>query len=91
VAAMLDKCANLGCPEEFRSLRRGRLFVMDTAPRSLCAASPTVRRKPHKLEYFWLCAECCKSKRVVADVNHHIIVASMERDEKGRGPTISDH
>ena len=73
---MLSKCANPDCPEQFRSLRYGRLFVLDTAQPNLEATVP-IRRRPQRLEYFWLCDRCCKSKRVIADVNHRIVVARI--------------
>ncbi len=72
---MLNKCANPDCPEQFRSLRQGRLFVMDTAPQPILEMTVAVRRKPERLEYFWLCHRCCKSQRIIADANHRIIVA----------------
>jgi len=79
---MLSKCANPGCPQQFHSLRQGRLFVLETTPRSPLKAAQT-RHKPERLEYFWLCNRCCKSKRVIADVNRRIVVASTESDNDG--------
>jgi len=75
---MLSKCANPSCREEYRSLRQGRLFVLDTTPRPSLEMTNRGRRTPERLEYFWLCSRCCRSKRVIADVNHRIVVASIE-------------
>ena len=60
---MLHKCANPACPSVFRSLSRGKLFLLEmehsgTAP-GLC---PTNRRErlARRVERYWLC-DCCSS------------------------------
>lgn len=72
---MLTKCANPNCREEFRSLRSGRLFVAEPKTHTRGATTATGRRG--KLEYFWLCAACCKSMRVSVDHDHHVVVTSL--------------
>ena len=58
---MLSKCANPVCTTPFHYLRDGKLFQIDTAhggPQMvgpLLAAGP---KQPHRIEFFWLCAEC---------------------------------
>jgi len=74
---MLSKCANPDCAERFHSLRRGRLFVMDTAAKARGGATLPARRSAKKLEYFWLCDNCCRFRRVVADVNDRIAVVCI--------------
>jgi hypothetical protein len=59
---MLHKCANPACPHVFRSLRHGKLFLLQTvhAAGSL-PNSPTVRRgNPWlaRVERYWLCESC---------------------------------
>jgi hypothetical protein len=59
---VLSKCANPACLSLFRSLNRGKLFVLDTdraaeaSPRAACATR--VRRSVHQVERFWLCDGC---------------------------------
>jgi hypothetical protein len=57
---MLQKCANPGCPNPFRKLSEGKLFLVETESRS--SANAGLRRWddgiPHRIEHFWLCGEC---------------------------------
>ena len=58
---MLSKCANPTCTTPFHYLRDGKLFQIDTSfgdPQmagTLLVAEP---KRPHRIEFFWLCAEC---------------------------------
>ena len=58
---MLSKCANPACTMPFHYLRDGKLLQIDTSlggPHmvgQMLAAEP---RQPHRIEFFWLCAEC---------------------------------
>lgn len=72
---MLSKCANPSCREEFHSLRRGRLFVAEPTPPMTRVTTATAKR--HKLEYFWLCAECCRTMRVALDRHNYVVVTSL--------------
>ena len=61
---MLHKCANPACPSVFRSLSRGKLFLLET-DRAMAAVpnpSPTSRRErlARRVERYWLC-DCCSS------------------------------
>ncbi len=77
---MLSKCANPVCFEEFRSLREGRLFVMDAgAAPSTDGTTAPVKRRPRRLEYFWLCHSCYKTMRVAVDTYHRVFVTSTLR------------
>jgi hypothetical protein len=59
---MLHKCANPACPSVFRSLSRGKLFLLETdaATASLPRPSPTSRRQRpgRRVERYWLCDVC---------------------------------
>jgi hypothetical protein len=58
---MLSKCANPGCSTPFHYLRDGKLFQIDSASGRQQTASAefvTHPKQPHKIEFFWLCAEC---------------------------------
>jgi len=74
---MLAKCANSVCLEEFRSLRRGRLFVMDVAtPQSTDQLGMQSARGQPRLEYFWLCDSCRKTMTIVVDKDYQVGVTS---------------
>jgi hypothetical protein len=59
---MLHKCANPACASAFRSLRHGKLFLLETdygsAPGS--GPSPGNRRErlARRVERYWLCDRC---------------------------------
>jgi hypothetical protein len=67
---MLSKCANPSCSALFLYLHQGKLFRMETSvgPGNEAGANPAETRKPvRKLEYFWLCQECCRSLTLTFD------------------------
>jgi len=57
---VLHKCANPACPNPFRKLNQGKLFLIDTQP----LERPEPRRagwrgeSAHRVEYYWLCDQC---------------------------------
>lgn len=59
---MLHKCANPACSNLFRSLRRGKLFLLHmdggVAGDSRLAAASRRERPAGQLERFWLCDGC---------------------------------
>jgi hypothetical protein len=55
---MLHKCANPACTVPFRSLRDGKLFLVETFPSDVSAAFDGNRRKIRRREHFWLCDAC---------------------------------
>jgi len=56
---MLSKCANPNCSEQFRYLRKGRIFHSHAASGGGAPAS-------HQ-ERFWLCDRCSKEMTLVKD------------------------
>jgi hypothetical protein len=58
--AMLHKCANPACPNPFRKLSEGKLFLVETDRFS--SSKLTLRRwdegVQRRVEHFWLCAQC---------------------------------
>lgn len=61
---MISKCANPNCSAAFRYFREGELFLFDKN----YSSEPRVNiegvakgRMPHRLENFWLCANCASS------------------------------
>jgi hypothetical protein len=63
-ASVLHKCANPVCPNQFRSLSHGKLFLVQTdrwAARADEAANGSRRgRLTRQVERYWLC-DCCSS------------------------------
>lgn len=58
---MLSKCANPACTTPFHYLRDGKLFQIDTSlgnPQIMGPLLVAEPRPPHRIEFFWLCAEC---------------------------------
>ena len=58
---MLHKCANPACSSPFRSLGRGKLFLLDrdTAPvASRVASTNSRKRSGQQSERYWLCDLC---------------------------------
>ena len=60
---MLSKCINPACFVPFRYLHEGRIFQVETSAQAIGSD-----KKPcHKIEYFWLCANCARSLEVILD------------------------
>lgn len=58
---MLSKCANPACSAPFHYLRDGRLFQIESGSGSQHSAGTQFvanPKHPHKVEFFWLCADC---------------------------------
>jgi hypothetical protein len=54
---MLSKCANRTCPNIFRYLHEGRLYVV-ASRESLAGRKPKHSNNYGQLEYAWLCSSC---------------------------------
>jgi hypothetical protein len=57
--SVLYKCANPACPSLFRSLSRGKLFLLDSDTYAPVASglAPAIRRG-RQVERYWLCDSC---------------------------------
>jgi hypothetical protein len=63
---MLHKCANPACPNLFRSLSRGKLFLLHmdggvAGASRVASANPSANRRERpagQMERFWLCDGC---------------------------------
>lgn len=59
---MLHKCANPACPNLFRSLHQGKLFLLETdhAEAQTSRIASTIRRERtvRRMERYWLCNDC---------------------------------
>lgn len=72
---MLHKCANPSCLVRFRSLRRGKLFQIESdfpralAGRSSAAGSYREVRFVRRVERYWLCDECAAAFTLSFDLD----------------------
>lgn len=73
---MLSKCANPACSQPFRYLRDGKLFEIETR----VGSDPAVgERKPsRRVEFFWLCGQCCMELTVINDKEHGVITIPIQ-------------
>jgi hypothetical protein len=58
---MLHKCANPACSSLFRSLGRGKLFLLDRDPAPVAsgvASTNSRKRSGRQIERYWLCDGC---------------------------------
>jgi hypothetical protein len=62
---MLHKCANPVCPSVFRSLRHGKLFLLETDYAAEPDPTPSLtsrrERLARRVERYWLC-DCCSAQ-----------------------------
>jgi len=59
---MISKCANPACSAHFLYLHQGKLFRVlraseDSSPE--LGIDPNMRKPARRVEFFWLCSECC--------------------------------
>jgi hypothetical protein len=73
---MLSKCANPACSQPFRYLRDGKLFEIETN-RSPDEWTVGERKSNRRVEFFWLCGQCCTELTVVLDKNHGVITVPI--------------
>ena len=74
---MLQKCANPGCTVRFRSLREGKLFLVDLAV-SPGGTADGIRRPPRRREYFWLCQACSCHFTLRFDEQHGMLTVPLD-------------
>lgn len=67
---MVTKCANPNCPNEFHYLRNGKLFLVEVDDKGPVPSGPqlvTQRRRPQRVEHYWLCDECVEKITLAID------------------------
>lgn len=57
---MVSKCANPGCPTEFKYFREGRLYEFTAGEDGSWKSSSEVPGRSHRRELFWLCEHCAQ-------------------------------
>jgi hypothetical protein len=82
-AFMLSKCANPVCTTPFHYLRDGKLFQIDTSVGSPQGAGPELVTEPkhsHRIEFFWLCAECSSTMTLAFQRGKGVVMVPLHRD-----------
>ena len=75
---MLSKCANPDCNTPFHYLRDGRLYQIDTASDSeRNGPPPSEPKRPHKVEFFWLCGQCAQSMTLTYQRGKGVVASPM--------------
>ncbi|HET9792134.1 MAG TPA: hypothetical protein VFR08_12585 [Candidatus Angelobacter sp.] len=81
---MVSKCANPSCGALFRSLRSGKLFLVDLPRYSSKPGGENGGTFPGRTaEYFWLCDQCCAELTVVVDGSGQAAVAKARASKSG--------
>jgi hypothetical protein len=80
---MLSKCANPDCSNRFLHLHEGKLFRWDGREILQHPHFKTDLSKPsRKLEFFWLCSDCCRWMTLVFRVGTGVTVRPLVRVQK---------
>jgi hypothetical protein len=66
-AAMLSKCANPNCSALFRYLHQGKVFNLEPMPARPVAGAHGEFLLQHKIEHFWLCAQCASTMTLAVE------------------------
>ena len=82
---MLDKCANPDCSAEFRFLRNGRLFEIETECSDPREAQGKLHDSKRRLEFYWLCDGCVEIFVLRSDGQHVTTVPLLSGTAKFAG------
>ena len=77
---MLSKCANPVCTTPFHYLRDGKLFQIDTSlgnPQRVGPQLVAEAGKPHRVEFFWLCAECASTMTLAFQPGKGVVMVPL--------------
>jgi hypothetical protein len=55
---MVSKCANPACTAPFRFLHQGKVFRVETQPKSSPSLYDSPQKAARQVEFFWLCERC---------------------------------
>ncbi|MCU1271421.1 MAG: hypothetical protein JWN74_2715 [Acidobacteriaceae bacterium] len=79
---MVSKCANPDCSAPFRYFHTGKLFRADTAfgfdRRRAMGRDAQQNKLPRRLEFFWLCEDCCGKMTLSFDRDSGVTVRPNE-------------
>jgi len=68
---MVDKCANPVCQTQFRFLRDGKLFHVESNAQDVKNSS--------RMQHFWLCESCSREFTVVAAPQGVAVIAARAK------------
>jgi len=93
---MLHKCANPSCSTQFRRLREGKLFQVETEyfPQAFAREStPRKVRASRHVEHYWLCDECCRYLTLAFDRERGMTTVPLQAVvlKKGAGSQAESH
>ena len=85
---MLQKCANPSCPNPFRKLSEGKLFLVETG--SAISSNAALRRwdgaVPHRIEHFWLCTQCASVLTLAFEKGKGLRTVPLREADKKKPP-----
>jgi hypothetical protein len=81
---MIAKCANPSCGTEFRYLRGGKVYLLETKPIMSISVPPPPETEFRESglrsgEYFWLCEDCAKLMTIAPDGSGHALIKTCKR------------
>jgi hypothetical protein len=81
---MLSHCANPQCSQPFLQLRQGKLFMVETEKLTESGNLPTpasskLRRRPRRVERYWLCPQCAQVFTLAHDRHSGIALVPLVR------------
>jgi hypothetical protein len=77
---MLSQCANPNCSRAFHYLSEGKLFQLELASGSPVHAGESGQRKrPRRLEFFWLCNDCAAQMTLISAPGSGVTVAPLAK------------
>ena len=95
---MLSHCANSQCSKPFLRLGEGRLFLVETTstlepPEPSGRTRPSQRKRPKRVEHFWLCDQCAPFWTLALDGNQQIKLVPLGQPidrEEGRPSALRE-
>ncbi len=81
---MLSRCLNPACSATFRYLYEGRIFTIERVVPGEGGSEPQ-----RDLEHYWLCADCCRSLKVV--VENGVVTTQPIHPEEFSQPDVEIH
>ena len=86
---MLSKCANPECSTQFRHLRDGKLFQVQS--QYFSRSSDQNRRPSRYVEHYWLCNECSLRLTLAFDRERGMITVPLSATENKPARSQSQH
>ena len=90
---MLSKCANAECSTQFRRLRDGKLFQVQSPylRGHASEASEQNRRPARNVEHYWLCNDCSRRLTLAFDPEGGMIMVPLSAPERKPAGSEAQH